>query len=263
MPATRRSGASIKEESYGEIPMMKTESYGENLRAMDVSDPAVADLGTLASGSSDDLVIDPAAVSAALADQLDDSVMRDALFTLGFDEIPPMSFTMDAAADDADIDTNDGKKARTTGANQRAVQKRYRERKKQHTASLEAKVAELQSRIDDLEAWLDHLALDAPITLVAHDWGGMIAMGWAVRHPERVASITLMNTAAFHLPDDMKIPPSLAFVRKTALASWMVRHLSVPFGGLKNSGLGREGGMHSLRFFSEDKNIYIDYGTPP
>ena len=152
MPATRRSGASIKEESYGEIPMMKAESYGENLRAMDVSDPAVADLGTLASGSSDDLVIDPAAVSAALADQLDDSVMRDALFTLGFDEIPPMSFTMDAAADDADIDTNDGKKARTTGANQRAVQKRYRERKKQHTASLEAKVAELQSRIDDLES---------------------------------------------------------------------------------------------------------------
>ena len=128
MPATRRSGASIKEESYGEIPMMKAESYGENLRAMDVSDPAAADLGTLASGSSDDLVIDPAAVSAALADQLDDSVMRDALFTLGFDEIPPMSFTMDAAADDADIDTNDGKKARTTGANQRAVQKRYRRR---------------------------------------------------------------------------------------------------------------------------------------
>ena len=43
--------------------------------------------------------------------------------------------------------------------------------------------------------------------------------------------------------------------------NWMVRHLSVPFGGFKDSGLGREGGMHSLRFFSEDKNIYIDYGS--
>ena len=41
--------------------------------------------------------------------------------------------------------------------------------------------------------------------------------------------------------------------------SWLVRYLAVPFGGLKDSGLGREGGMHSLRFFSEDKNIYIDY----
>ena len=142
MPATQ--GAS------GRSP--KDESYGENLKAMDASDPAAGDLGTLASGSSDDaLVIDPAAVSAAFADQLDDSVMRDALFTLGFDEIPPMSFTTSVGGDDADGDGEDGgKKARTTGSNQRAVQKRYRERKKQHTASLEAKVAELQSRIDEL-----------------------------------------------------------------------------------------------------------------
>ena len=143
MPATR--GAS------GRSP--KDESYGENLKAMDASDPAAGDLGTLASGSSDDaLVIDPAAVSAAFADQLDDSVMRDALFTLGFDDIPPMSFTPSVGGDDADGDGKDGKKARTTGSNQRAVQKRYRERKKQHTASLEAKVAELQSRIDELES---------------------------------------------------------------------------------------------------------------
>ena len=144
MPATQ--GAS------GRSP--KDESYGENLKAMDASDPAAGDLGTLASGSSDDaLVIDPAAVSAAFADQLDDSVMRDALFTLGFDEIPPMSFTTSVGGDDADGDGEDGgKKARTTGSNQRAVQKRYRERKKQHTASLEAKVAELQSRIDELES---------------------------------------------------------------------------------------------------------------
>lgn len=144
MPATQ--GAS------GRSP--KDESYGENLKAMDASDPAAGDLGTLASGSSDDaLVIDPAAVSAAFVDQLDDSVMRDALFTLGFDEIPPMSFTTSVGGDDADGDGEDGgKKARTTGSNQRAVQKRYRERKKQHTASLEAKVAELQSRIDELES---------------------------------------------------------------------------------------------------------------
>ena len=141
MPATR--GAS------GRSP--KDESYGENLKAMDASDPAMGDLGTLASGSSDDaLVIDPAAVSAAFLDQVDDSVMRDALFTLGFDDIPPMSFTTSVDGDDGD--GKDGKKARTTGSNQRAVQKRYRERKKQHTASLEAKVAELQSRIDELES---------------------------------------------------------------------------------------------------------------
>lgn len=85
----------------------------------------------------------------------------------------------------------------------------------------------LSSRIDDLEAWLAAVEPDRRITLVAHDWGGMIAMGWAARHPERVARIVLMNTAAFHLPDDMRMPASLAFVRGTRLASFLVRHLNL------------------------------------
>ncbi len=85
----------------------------------------------------------------------------------------------------------------------------------------------LSRRIDDLEAWLDSLALDRPITLVGHDWGGMIAMGWAVRHPERVGRIVLMNTAAFHLPEDMRMPRSLAFVRNTRLASFLVRRCNL------------------------------------
>ena len=85
----------------------------------------------------------------------------------------------------------------------------------------------LSERIADLEAFVDHLGLDEPITLVAHDWGGMIGMGWAVRHPERVGRIVLMNTAAFHLPDDMQMPPTLSFVRNTRLASFLVRHLNL------------------------------------
>ena len=85
----------------------------------------------------------------------------------------------------------------------------------------------LSSRIDDLEAWLAQVVPEGPITLVAHDWGGMIAMGWAARHPDRVARIVLMNTAAFHLPDDMRMPPTLAFVRNTRLASWLVRHANL------------------------------------
>ena len=85
----------------------------------------------------------------------------------------------------------------------------------------------LAERIRDLEAFLDHLEPEKPITLVAHDWGGMIAMGWAVRNPGRVARIVLMNTAAFHLPDDMKMPATLAFVRNTKLAMFMVRHFNL------------------------------------
>jgi len=40
---------------------------------------------------------------------------------------------------------------------------------------------------------------------------------------------------------------------------WMLRDLRTPFGGVKQSGLGREGGNEALRFFTEPKNICIRY----
>ena len=39
--------------------------------------------------------------------------------------------------------------------------------------------------------------------------------------------------------------------------TWLLRDLRVPFGGMKDSGVGREGGRHSLEFFSESRNICI------
>jgi aminomuconate-semialdehyde/2-hydroxymuconate-6-semialdehyde dehydrogenase len=38
---------------------------------------------------------------------------------------------------------------------------------------------------------------------------------------------------------------------------WLVRDLRVPFGGMKQSGVGREGGEEALRFFTEAKNVCI------
>jgi aminomuconate-semialdehyde/2-hydroxymuconate-6-semialdehyde dehydrogenase len=40
---------------------------------------------------------------------------------------------------------------------------------------------------------------------------------------------------------------------------WMLRDLRTPFGGVKHSGLGREGGTEALRFFTEPKNVCIRY----
>ncbi len=40
---------------------------------------------------------------------------------------------------------------------------------------------------------------------------------------------------------------------------WMIRDLRTPFGGMKSSGLGREGGMESLRFFTEPKNVCVKF----
>jgi len=39
------------------------------------------------------------------------------------------------------------------------------------------------------------------------------------------------------------------------LNCWLVRDLRTPFGGMKNSGVGREGGFHALEFFTEAKNV--------
>ena len=40
---------------------------------------------------------------------------------------------------------------------------------------------------------------------------------------------------------------------------WLQRDLRTPFGGMKNSGVGREGGWEALRFFTESKNVCIKY----
>ncbi|MEL6810646.1 MAG: aldehyde dehydrogenase [Bacteroidota bacterium] len=41
--------------------------------------------------------------------------------------------------------------------------------------------------------------------------------------------------------------------------TWLNRDLRTPFGGMKDSGVGREGGFEALRFFTEPKNVCIKY----
>ncbi|MGM0636472.1 MAG: aldehyde dehydrogenase [Bacteroidota bacterium] len=43
--------------------------------------------------------------------------------------------------------------------------------------------------------------------------------------------------------------------------TWLMRDLRTPFGGTKDSGVGREGGLEALRFFTEPKNICIQYNN--
>jgi aminomuconate-semialdehyde/2-hydroxymuconate-6-semialdehyde dehydrogenase len=42
--------------------------------------------------------------------------------------------------------------------------------------------------------------------------------------------------------------------------TWMLRDLRVPFGGMKDSGIGREGGDYSLEFYTEEKNVCLQIG---
>jgi aminomuconate-semialdehyde/2-hydroxymuconate-6-semialdehyde dehydrogenase len=41
---------------------------------------------------------------------------------------------------------------------------------------------------------------------------------------------------------------------------WMQRDLRTPFGGMKSSGLGREGGLEAMHFFTEPRNVCIEFG---
>lgn len=81
----------------------------------------------------------------------------------------------------------------------------------------------LANRIDDLDALLEHLGVKENITLVVHDWGGMIGMGFAARYPERVKRLVVLNTGAFHLPEAKKLPPALWLGRNSLLGTVLVR----------------------------------------
>jgi cis-3-alkyl-4-acyloxetan-2-one decarboxylase len=81
----------------------------------------------------------------------------------------------------------------------------------------------LESRVDDMERLLDHLKLDR-VTLVLHDWGGMIGGTWAARHPERVSRLVVFNTAAF-LPSGYSFPWQLKLAR-SFLGTVLVRGLN-------------------------------------
>jgi len=81
----------------------------------------------------------------------------------------------------------------------------------------------LEQRINDLETLLEHLDIKQNITLVVHDWGGMIGMGYAARYPERIKRLVILNTAAFNLPTPKKFPLPLWICRNTYLGTVLVR----------------------------------------
>lgn len=103
----------------------------------------------------------------------------------------------------------------------------------------------LKSRIDDLEALLESLNITKNITLVVHDWGGMIGMGYAARYPERIKGLVILNTGAFHLPKSKPLPLGLWICRNTLLGTLLVRGLNAfssaaSYVGVKRKAMARD-----------------------
>ncbi|GIG29864.1 alpha/beta fold hydrolase [Cellulomonas marina] len=78
---------------------------------------------------------------------------------------------------------------------------------------------DLAQRLADLSALTDALGLSGPgatgpVVTVGHDWGGVVSLGWAVRHPEVLAGVVTLNTAVHHpLGDPLPAPLRLATAR--------------------------------------------------
>ncbi len=81
----------------------------------------------------------------------------------------------------------------------------------------------LSQRVADLDRLIQHLELPEKVTLVVHDWGGMIGMTWAALNPGRLARLVVLNTAAFPLPATKPLPLALKICRNTQLGAFLIQ----------------------------------------
>ena len=75
-----------------------------------------------------------------------------------------------------------------------------------------------------------------------------------------MANDTTYGLAASLWTSDLQRAHHLAHALEVGIVwvnTWLLRDLRTPFGGMKSSGVGREGGYHALHFFTEEKNVCI------
>ena len=97
------------------------------------------------------------------------------------------------------------------------------------------------------------------------DWNDIIdrgqrGIGISEEEAIAMANDTEYGLAAALWTEDLKQAHRAAQSVEAGIAwvnTWFLRDLRTPFGGVKNSGIGREGGRYSLDFYSESKNICI------
>lgn len=74
-------------------------------------------------------------------------------------------------------------------------------------------------------AALEALVPEGKLHLVVHDYGGPFALGWALDHPERLASLTILNSWMWSLRDDRQLLPRATFAQ-TRVFRWLYRYLN-------------------------------------
>ena len=83
----------------------------------------------------------------------------------------------------------------------------------------------LAARIDDLDAITAELGITGRVVLAAHDWGGPISLGWALRHRDQIAGLILTNTGVA-VPPQAGAPALIRLARSRALRGLVCIHTS-------------------------------------
>lgn len=110
----------------------------------------------------------------------------------------------------------------------------------------------INRHIDRFDALMESLDLhDA--TVVAQDWGGMISLGWATQHPDRIESLFLLNTYAHKPRGEVKLPAPLKLFRIAGVGETLVKNLHLFVRGF----LFRAGVVKRDRLTSDVKAAYL------
>ncbi len=81
----------------------------------------------------------------------------------------------------------------------------------------------LAQRVDDLDTLTAALNLTGPVVTVAHDWGGPVSLGWALRHVDQLAGVVLSNTGV-HQPAESSAPTVIRAARTPGVLSAVTKN---------------------------------------
>lgn len=84
----------------------------------------------------------------------------------------------------------------------------------------------LSDRAENIYALVKSLNIN-DLTLVMHDWGALVGMTYAARHPETVKRIVVLNSAAFGLPDGRPFPWMIALCKNNLLGPLLVQGMNL------------------------------------
>lgn len=79
-----------------------------------------------------------------------------------------------------------------------------------------ATASTLADRVRQLGELTAAMGVTGPVVTLAHDWGGIISLGWALEHREQVEAVVLTNTAV-HQPEDSRPPVLIRLAHLSAL----------------------------------------------